>query len=83
MVTMSNLARLEHWDPLELRGRSVKWLTRDHEDRPLAIVDGATVCRRDASGTWSSVVEVEAPLACCVMSGPAHYPGSNRNRAGH
>lgn len=61
----------------ELAGRSVRSLTRDPDGRPLAIVDGTTVYRRDAPGTWSSLVEVEAPLACCVTSGRALYLGTD------
>jgi hypothetical protein len=64
----------------ELRGRSVQWLTRDPEGRPLAIVDGARVCRRDASGSWTSVVEVDAPIRCCVARGAALVLGTDDAR---
>jgi hypothetical protein len=61
----------------ELAGRSIRSLARDREGRPLAIVDGSTVLRRDAPGRWSKVVEVDAPLACCVASGRALYLGTD------
>lgn len=72
-VFVVDASRVAH----ELPGRSIQCLTRDHEGCPLAIVDGTAVCRRDASGTWSTVAEVEAPLACCVASGPALYLGTD------
>ena len=61
----------------ELRGHSVEWLARDPAGRALAVVDGARVCRRDAAGSWSTVVEVDAALSCCVMSGGALYVGTS------
>lgn len=61
----------------ELAGHRVTSLTRDRDGRALAIVDGRAVCRRDAPGSWSRVVEVDAPLACCVANGPALYLGTD------
>lgn len=60
----------------ELEGRSIAWLTTDHEGCPLAIIDGGRVCRRDAPGQWSTVVELDAPLVCCASAGPVLYIGT-------
>ena len=69
-------ARRDH----ELPGQSVAALAPDGRGGALAIVGGHSLRRRDAAGVWSTVVDSELELACCVAMGDAIYVGTNDAR---
>jgi hypothetical protein len=69
-------ARRDH----ELPGQSVAALAPDGRGGALAIVGGHSLRRRDAAGVWSTVVDSELDLACCVAMGDAIYVGTNDAR---
>ncbi|HEY3820465.1 MAG TPA: hypothetical protein VGL81_25040 [Polyangiaceae bacterium] len=64
----------------ELAGQSVRALAPDGRGGALAIVDGHTLRRRRAGGSWSTLATAEADLACCVSVGDAIYIGTEDAR---
>jgi hypothetical protein len=69
----------ERWSE-ELPGCSVRGLTADGRGGALAIVDGHTLRRRSAEGTWSTLATAEAELACSVASHGTVYVGTEDAR---
>ena len=63
----------------ELAGQCVRGLAPDARGGALAIVDGHTLRRRTAAGTWSTLATGEA-LSCCVAVGDAIYVGTDGAR---
>lgn len=61
----------------ELAGQSVRGLTSDGGRGALAIVDRHSLCRRHHNGTWSTITEHKAELACCMAAGNIIYVGTD------
>jgi hypothetical protein len=61
----------------ELAERAVRGLTHDGRGGALAIVDGRSLCRRAADGTWKTIATAKAELSCCVATGDVIYAGTD------
>lgn len=64
----------------ELSGRSVRGLAADGQGGALAIVDGHTLRRRAADGTWTTIAAGEWSLSCAVIARDTLYVGTDDAR---
>jgi hypothetical protein len=61
----------------ELAKRPVTALSADGHGGALAIVDGRSLYRREPNGEWSTIVNTEFDLACCVTVGDTVFVGTD------
>lgn len=61
-------------------GQSLRGLTSDGHGGVLTIVDGHALCRRSAAGEWTTIIESEAALSCCVAVGDVIFAGTDDAR---
>ena len=64
----------------ELAGRAVRGLSADGRGGALAIVDSHSLLRRSADGAWTTLVNIDHPLSCCVASNGSVYVGTDDAR---
>ena len=61
----------------ELAKQSVRGLVADGRGGVLAIVGGHSLCRRTSDGEWTTIVENESALSCCVPIGNVVFVGTD------
>jgi hypothetical protein len=64
----------------ERAGQSLRGLTSDGRGGVLTIVDGHALCRRSAAGEWTTIIESETALSCCVAVGDVIFAGTDDAR---
>src|SRR3954470_21332996 len=64
----------------ELAGRSVRSITPISDGSALAIVDDHDLRRRARDGTWTTILNSELDLACCMALGNLIYVGTEDAR---
>jgi len=64
----------------EIANQPVRGLAADGRGGALAIVGQHSLCRRAASGEWTTVATSEFELSCCVAAGDAIYVGTDDAR---
>lgn len=64
----------------ELAGQPVRALAPDRQGGALAVVDGHSLCRRNAQGEWSRIANCEFQLACSVAVDDVIYVGTDDAR---
>jgi len=64
----------------ELAGQAIRAIAPAGHGGALAVVDGHSIYRRTASGSWNTIATSELPLACCVAVGDAIYAGTDDAR---
>ena len=68
--------RCEH----ELAGHSVQQVTADGRGGTLAVVEGRSLQRRGADGSWTILAVADEQLQCCVASQGKLYVGTDEAR---
>lgn len=64
----------------ERAGHAVRGLVRDGRGGAIAVLDGRSIERRDASGAWHAIARADTNLSCCVVDGDRIYVGSDDAR---
>jgi hypothetical protein len=61
----------------ELQGQSVRGLSSDQRGNCLALVDGHSLRRRHADGSWQVLAEADQDLSCCLTVGGDLWVGTD------
>lgn len=64
----------------ERAGRSLRGLAGDGRGGVLTIVNGHALFRRSAAREWTTIIESEAALSCCVAVGDVIFAGTDDAR---